>query len=321
MSWIASKIHQVPIEGIREYENNPRTHSDHQVEVLANAIREFGFTTPVLMRSDGSLVAGHGRVAAARIVGLKKLPAIYVDHLSDRQVKALIIADNKIATMGGWDMEKLANELSDLATQEYDLSLTGMNEQELDALLRDDLGVLPENFGQPQTIEVKAHERTVQPRTGLTDDDSVPDDFLRRVSRLGDVWILGDHRVMCGDSLNREHVAALMMGQVADMVFTDPPYNVKISGLGTSGLEGSIGSKHGEFVMASGEMDQNQFTEFLRQAFQNMVSYSKDGAIHYVCMDWRHVMEVLSASSVYGGPVATVGGGGERGSQTADCVE
>jgi hypothetical protein len=319
MSWIADKIHQVPIDGIREYENNPRTHSDHQVAVLVRAIEEFGFTTPVLMKSDGSLVAGHGRVMAARIVGLKKVPAIYVDHLSERQIRALVIADNKIASLGGWDISRLSEEISALADQEYDLSLTGMDEQELDAILKDDFDLLPDDFGQPQTIEVKAHERTVQPRTGLTDDDDTPDPVLQPVSRFGDVWILGDHRVMCGNGLDPEQVKALMLGKKADMVFTDPPYNVKISGIG-SGNVNSVISRHGEFVMASGEMNEQQFTEFLRTAFRNLVENSKDGAIHYVCMDWRHVREVLSAADTYDGRT-TLGEVNESGVEAARSLE
>lgn len=143
MNWKPKKIEQVSVGSIRAYENNARTHSPHQVELLASAIREFGFTTPLLMRSNGELVAGHGRLEAAKLLGMDKVPAIYIDHLSDRQLKALVISDNKIASLAGWNYDLLAKELSDLAEMEMDLGITGFNEHELDELLRGSHDLLP----------------------------------------------------------------------------------------------------------------------------------------------------------------------------------
>lgn len=305
------KIEYLAPSSLKAYEGNSRTHSELQVEQICASIREFGFVNPILVGDDNTVIAGHGRLMAAAQLELETVPVIRLSMLSDRQRRALVIADNKIAMNAGWDFAKLGDELSALVNEDFDLGLTGFNEQELDALLKDDVGILPDNWDQPERVEVSAHTRQVnQPTTeavsnGLTSDDQAPAATEQPVTQRGDVWILGDHRLVCGDSTNPEDVTVLMVGKKADMVFTDPPYNVKISKLGTSGNESSIGSLHGEFVMASGEMDESEFTEFLRKVFQNLVTSSKDGAIHYVCMDWRHMQEVLKASETYG----AVGGG------------
>lgn len=302
------------------YAMNARVHSEHQVELIARSIEEFGFVNPVLIDGSNTIIAGHGRLMAAARLGMDQVPVIMLDYLSERQRRALVLADNEIASKASWDMEKLSQELSALADDEYDLSVIGFDEQELDAILRDDAGILPEGFGQPSTITIPEHQRRTETvRNGLTDDDKQLQTPQQPTTRRGDVWILGNHRLVCGDSTNPDDVAILMRGEVADMVFTDPPYNVKISGIG-SGNENSVISKHGEFVMASGEMSEDEFTEFLRKVFNNMVASSRDGAIHYVCMDWRHMMEVLKASDAYGN-IRNGGGGVLAGSQTADRVE
>lgn len=300
------KIEYVSPSDLKAYENNSRTHSEIQIEQIANSIREFGFVNPILIGDDNTIIAGHGRLMAAKAMELESVPVIRLSGLSDRQRRALVIADNKIAMNAGWDFAKLGDELSQLVSEDFDLGLTGFNEQEIDALLKDDIGILPTEWGGPEKIEVSAHTRqptkTVPNETvakGLTDDEDRPEVSDKPVTQRGDVWLLGDHRLVCGDSTNPDDVSLLMIGKKADMVFTDPPYNVKISGLGVSDTETSIGSKHGEFVMASGEMDEEQFTEFLRSVFKNLVANSKDGAIHYVCMDWRHMLEVLHASDAY----------------------
>lgn len=311
------KIEYRNTEKVYPYANNARTHSDTQVEQIAASIKEFGFTNPVLIDESDTIIAGHGRVMAAKLLGLEKVPCIKLSNLSERQKRAYILADNKIALNSGWDFEKLSDELSLLAETEYDLSLTGFAEDELDALLKADSSILPDQFGQPERIQVSPHTRVVS--GGNTEDDHVPEspDTGASVSRVGDVWVLSSHRLMCGDSTNVQHVAALMAGKKADMVFTDPPYNVKISGIGSG--NNSVISSHGEFVMASGEMDQTEFTNFLKKIFTNLASNSKDGAIHFVCMDWRHMQEVLDASAAY----SQQGGGGEVlvGSQTANSLE
>lgn len=300
------KIEYVSPSNLKAYENNSRTHSEKQLAQICASIRDFGFVNPILIGDDNVIIAGHGRLMAAHELELETVPVIRLSDLSDRQRRALVIADNKIALNAGWDFSKLGDELSALIGEDFDLGLTGFDEQELDALLKDDIGILPDVWGQPETVTVSAHQRRVDNvSNGLRDDDEAPAPVQTPVTKRGDVFILGDHRLMCGDSTNPEDVTVLMVGKKADMVFTDPPYNVKISKLGVGGNEGSIGSLHGEFVMASGEMDEEEFTGFLRKVFSNLVDNSKDGSIHYVCMDWRHIQEVLKASETY----RTVGGG------------
>lgn len=321
MSFIAKNIEQVSITRIRPWERNPRTHSQHQIQLLANSIQEFGFTTPVLMKSDGTLVAGHGRVEAARVVGLASIPAIIVDHLSERQLRALVIADNKIASLSGWDFNKLSDEIAALADAEYNLAITGFDEQELDQLLRDDLDILPPPSFVNAPQETQQNEPQSKPlelvSNGKTADDTQVEVTNDPITNVGDVWQLGNHTLMCGDSTNPAHVSILMDGKIADMVFTDPPYNVKISELGGGNSEKSIGNTHSEFVMASGEMTEQEFTDFLKKVFVNLKSFSKDGAIHYICMDWRHMREMMDAGKIYDASTGVQ----IEGSQESDCLE
>lgn len=290
------------------YANNARVHTESQVNIIAKSIQEFGFNNPVLIDDMGNVIAGHGRILAAQKLDLKKVPCIVLSHLSDRQQRAYILADNKIALRSTWDMDKLSTELSDLVGMGFDLGLTGFDEGELDSILRSEI-IIPDFPVAPEP-PATAPEPTQTIRSevvtgGLTDDDVVPDNPNIPVSEHGDVWVLGDHKVMCGDSTDPNQVLVLMAGSKANMVFTDPPYNVKVSGLGAGSSENSIGKIHGEFLMGSGEMSEEQFTEFLRKVFDNLKANSNDGAIHYVCMDWRHMKEVLKASETY----TTVGGG------------
>jgi len=194
------KIEQVKIDALIPYARNSRTHSDAQVAQIAASIKEFGFTNPVLIDETGSIIAGHGRVMAARKLAITDVPSIRLTHLTDAQKKAYVIADNKLALNAGWDDEMLAVELSDLKDMGFDLDLTGFSTDEIEALLA------------PVGTE------------GLTDEDAVPDVPEAPVTVLGDVWLLGKHRVMCGDSTSIDAVEKLMDGQKADMVFTDPPY-------------------------------------------------------------------------------------------------
>lgn len=210
---------------LTEYKNNARTHSPHQVQTIAASIQEFGFVNPCLIDGKGGLIAGHGRREAALLLNLKEVPCIVVDYLSERQRQALILADNKIALQGGWDLEKLSDELSALSSAGFDLELTGFDEQELDALLRDDASILPEDFNQPEQIKVESHTR-VQSQEGQTEDNDIPEVAREIRSKTGDVWLLGKHRVMCGDSTKAEDVARLMNGKEATMIHADPPYGM-----------------------------------------------------------------------------------------------
>jgi DNA modification methylase len=197
-------IEQVKIDKLIPYCRNSRTHSDAQIAQIAGSIKEFGFTNPVLIDETGSIIAGHGRVLAARKLAITDVPSIRLTHLTDTQKKAYIIADNKLALNAGWDDEMLAVELLDLKDMGFDLDLTGFSPDEIEALLA------------PAGAE------------GLTDEDAVPEVPEAPVTVLGDVWLLGKHRVMCGDSTSIDAVEKLMDGQKADMVFTDPPYGMNL---------------------------------------------------------------------------------------------
>lgn len=211
------KIEQVKLDALIPYARNSRTHSDAQVAQIAASIKEFGFTNPVLIDETGSIIAGHGRVMAARKLAIADVPSIRLTHLTEAQKKAYVIADNKLALNAGWDDEMLAVELTDLKDMGFDLDLTGFSTDEIEALLA------------PTGTE------------GLTDEDAVPEVPEAPVTVLGDVWLLGKHRVMCGDSTSIDAVEKLMDGQKADMVFTDPPYGISIVSDG-----GKVGGKKNE---------------------------------------------------------------------------
>lgn len=197
------QIEMMAVADLVPYARNSRTHSDAQVAQIAASIREFGFTNPVLIDADGGIIAGHGRVLAARKLKIDTVPCIMLDHLTETQRRAYVIADNKLALNSGWDSELLAVELDELKLECFDLELTGFTLDEIDALT-------PEQIPE-----------------GLTDEDAVPEVQAEPVSKLGDVWLLGKHRVMCGDSTRIDSVEALMEGRKAQMVHTDPPYGVE----------------------------------------------------------------------------------------------
>lgn len=258
----------IPPDRLRPWARNARKHSKKQVRQIADSIREFGFTNPVLIDEDMTILAGHGRVEAAKLLGLETVPCLRLSEMTEAQKRAYVLADNKLALNAGWDDDLLAEELGALQELQFDVSLTGFSIPEVDALIE---GLAPEEPGDPA-------------------DDAPAADGPPRC-RPGDVWRLGPHRLVCGDALDPA-VADLLMGEErARMVFTDPPYNVPIDGH----VGGSGKTKHREFAMASGEMSSPQFTAFLETAFRNLAVHSLDGAIHFVCMDWRHMTEVLAA--------------------------
>ena len=267
-------IENLPIDQLRPFPRNARTHSRKQIRQIAESIRRFGFTNPVLIDGEDRILAGHGRVEAARELGMATAPCLRIDHLSSAEKRAYALADNKLALNAGWDEELSALELKELmeADIEFDVSVTGFSIAEVDQLVE---GLAPEEAGDPA-------------------DDRLPDPSeVAARCRLGDIWRLGPHRLVCGDLLDPLVVAALMDGEKAEMVFTDPPYNVAIEG-NVSGL-GKI--RHREFAMASGEMTRDQFASFLSSAFANLATHSSDGSIHFVCMDWRHMGEMLEAGA------------------------
>ena len=236
ISWLADKIEQWPTDKLVPYARNARTHSDSQVAQIAASIAEFGFTNPILAGSDGVIVAGHGRLAAAQKLGIAIVPVVILDHLTPTQRRALVIADNRIAENAGWDEAMLQVELADLQGDDFDLSLTGFDADALADLLA----------GEETTSD------------GQTDEDSVPDAGTS-ITRPGDVWLCGNHRVICGDSTDAGIYDALMADEIADMVFTDPPYNVdyantakdKMRGTDRPILNDNLGAGFHDFLLAA----------------------------------------------------------------------
>jgi DNA modification methylase len=257
-----------PTHSLRPYAGNARTHSPKQIRQIARSIERFGFNNPVLVDDDDQIIAGHGRVEAAKLLGLKTVPTVRLSHLSETERRAYILADNRLAEKAGWDNEILAIELQHLADTGFDVLLTGFEPAEVDFIF--------EGIG----------DESEQPENLVPDKPSGP-----AVSQLGDVWMLGKHILVCGDSTDAATYKLLMDDDQAEFVFTDPPYNVKIDGH-VSGL-GRF--KHREFAMASGEMSEGQFTTFLSSVYALLCKYSTDGSIHQICMDWRHMREMLAA--------------------------
>lgn len=269
-------IIQAP-EALKPRPRNPRTHSPAQLRQIVDSIRQFGFTSPVLVDADNVIIAGHGRWEAAKQLKLAGIPTLCLAHLSPAEVRAYVIADNQIALNAGWDEALLALELQELTTLDLDfeVTLTGFNLPQIDVLI--------------ESLQPSPAEPAPDPA------DQVPgiDRSRPAVTQVGDLWVLGSHRLYCGNSLEAASYTRLLGEERAQLVFTDPPYNVPIlghvSGLGVT--------QHAEFAMGSGEMSVAAFTEFLRSVFERLVAACVDGALQFVCMDWRHMAEVLAAGA------------------------
>ena len=250
---------------------NARTHPKRQVEQIIASMRKFGFTNPILVDPDGVIIAGHGRLLAAKAIGLAEVPTIELTGLNDAQRRALRLADNKIALGAGWDLDLLKLELGELSALEFgmDLAVTGFSSGELDILLS--------SKEDP-------------------DDDAIPPIPAEPRSRPGDIWRLGVHRIGCGDSRDLEFLHKVVGDSAAvDVAFLDPPYNVRISG------HANVTDRHREFAMASGEMTDEAFRAFLTQTLGAAARVSRDGAVHFICMDWRHMDDVCAVGrSIYG---------------------
>jgi DNA modification methylase len=270
------KVELRPANTLKPAARNARMHSEKQIEQVAASIRHFGFTNPIIIEADGTIVAGHARLEASKALGIVDVPTIQITHLTADEIRAYRLADNKIATNAEWDDEILRLEFEELVEIEarYDIETTGFSTTEIDLLL-----------------DVSPAEAKLEEQPTL-DRKEVPG-----VER-GDVWILGSHRLLCGDARDTASFDRLMDLELARMVFSDPPYNVKVDG-----HVGGLGrTKHAEFAMASGEMSRAQFTGFLQTVFANAAANSINGAIHYQCMDWRHVDEMMEAGrAVYSG--------------------
>ena len=257
------------IDRLLPYIRNARTHTDQQVAQVAASIREFGWTNPILVAADGTIIAGHARLAAARKLKMTEVPVIVLDHLTEAQRRALVLADNRLALDAGGDEEMLRVELASLQEDGFDLDIVGFTDEELEDLLRD-----PE-----------------ETRDGLTDEDAVPDENETAITVPGDVWVLGDHRLLCGDATSMDAIQTVLAGGLADMVFTDPPYNVDYVGKTAKKL--TIGND------ALG----GKFYDFLREACTNVLAVTK-GAI-YICMSSSELHTLFRAFTDAGGHWST----------------
>jgi DNA modification methylase len=246
---MAKHIEHWPLDRLIPYARNARTHSENQIAQIAASIREFGFTNPILVDTGDGIIAGHGRLLAARKLNLEKVPVIVLDHLTEAQKRAYIIADNKLAENASWDEEALQVELAELQQEGFNLDLIGFDDEELARLLA-------------------AQEAS----EGLTDEDAVPEITDTPVTVPRDLWILGNHRVLCGDATSANDIAKVMAGDTADLVFTDPPYNVDYQGYTEEHL-----------TIQNDKMTPEQFQLFLELTFRSYRAATKKGASLYVC--------------------------------------
>jgi DNA modification methylase len=270
LPWSAEML---PPRRLRPAQRNARTHSKKQIRQIADSIERFGVISPIVADDRGRIVAGHARAEAAKLIGLKHVPVIRLSHLNETEIRAYMLADNKLAEKAGWDREILAIELEELqiALPEIglDLAITGFDPGEVDAIKGD--------FGEDHLNPV----------------DQIPDLEDVTVARKGDLFVLSQHRLVVGDARDAQAYVHLMQSQVATMAFLDPPYNVRIDG--HVGGRGRV--KHREFACASGEMTSDQFIQFLQETLAQCGRHTIDGGITYVCMDWRHARELLEAGA------------------------
>lgn len=264
-----TQIGHLAIDQLIPDPKNARLHPAKHVRQLAQSIATFGFNVPVLIDAQRQIIAGHGRLLAAQHLGWTEVPTLTLEHLTPDQVRAYRIADNRLTDCSSWDERLLAEQLQVLsqADLDFDLEAIGFDLPEIDLRIQ---GLQESSDEEPETV---------------------PPSEPSAVTRLGDLWVLGSHRILCGDSLDAESYRSLLDGQAASMVFTDPPYNVPITGH----VSGNGAIQHPEFPMASGEMTAEGFTSFLSQALGHMKRSCSPGSLIYVCMDWRHLEELSTA--------------------------
>src|SRR5271169_5520759 len=249
-----------PLCDVKNNPRNARTHSKHQIRQIADSIREFGFTNPVLLDTTNTIIAGHGRVAAAKLLGISKVPTIRLENLTPEQIRAYMLADNRLAEKAGWDKSILAIELQHLLTidNDFEVTITGFDIPEIDLILQD----VGSNDDRDDVVEIG--------------------DIGTAICQPGDIWMLGKHRLSCGNALRRSSYAELMANRRAAAVFVDPPYNVPIDGH----VSGNGSVRHREFQMASGDMSEAEFVSFLTTSLRLLAQYSTSGSVHFICMDW-----------------------------------
>lgn len=266
------EVKSVDIDLLKSHPNNARTHSKKQLKMIASSISKFGFVSPVIATSDNVIIAGHGRVEAAKIAGITDVPVVHFAHNDPDMIRAYMLADNQLAAKAGWDFDMLVEELQHLQRVEFEVEDLGFEVPELDLLFERD----------------SARKADPGPEDEVPAASEGP-----AVSQIGDVWLLGPHRLVVGNSLEASTFSTLMQTDKAAMVLTDPPYNVPIAG-NVSGLGKKV---HGEFAFASGEMTSPEFTGFLKTFLEHANRHTNDGALSYVFMDWRHIAELLAAAA------------------------
>jgi DNA modification methylase len=265
-------VSMLAVSSIQPDLRNPRQHSDKHVRQIAKSIEAFGFNVPLLIDGENKLVAGHGRLMAVKHLGWTEVPCIRLEHLTPDQAKAFLIADNRLTDISTWDEKLLTEQLKELADVEldFDIEAIGFDLPEIDLRIQG----LDEAIDEAEEVELPATDAIA-------------------ITRPGDLWQLGPHRILCGDALDPASYDQLLEGAKASLVFTDPPYNVPIAGH----VSGNGTIRHREFEMASGEMDEAAFTQFLSQICDLLAQNSTSGSLHYICMDWRHLRELLTAGA------------------------
>jgi DNA modification methylase len=265
------RVEHIAPSTLRSSPRNPRTHSPQQIKKIAASIRKFGFVNPILIDENNRILSGHGRVEAARQLSLSTVPALRYSHLSEAEKNAYVIADNRLGELAGWDRDLLRLELGELIIHapDLDLTLTGFEIGEIDRIVFDD-AESPTDDTQAENVPEIA--------------DGPP------VTRPGDLWLIGEHRIFCGDARQLSPYRALLTNGKAGMVFTDPPYNVAIQGH----ARGLGRQRFSEFAMASGEMSQREYERFMRCWINRAAQFSRGGCLHFIFSDWRHIRDVLN---------------------------
>ncbi|MET0182184.1 MAG: DNA methyltransferase [Caulobacterales bacterium] len=264
------RVEYVPIEALTPHPRNARTHSKRQISKLAEAIHHFGWASPLVVDETGLILAGHGRLLAAQKLKLSEVPIIRLANMTEADKRAFMLADNKIAADAGWDPDLLALELEELSALDIEIELTGFEIAAIDAIIE--------------------RRDASDPAASAGPEDDAPERPSRAVTRSGDLWRCGRHLVLCGDARDTAGLARLLDGEHADLVFTDPPYNVPVAG------HVRVARGHRDFEMAVGEMSAAEFKRFLEDTLGQAAQACKDGAVIFVCMDWRHAGELIAAA-------------------------
>ncbi|MCW5680007.1 MAG: site-specific DNA-methyltransferase [Xanthobacteraceae bacterium] len=264
---VSQQVEHKPVSKLTRLPNSPRVHSIRQIKLLKRSIELFGFVNPILIDTKCRVIAGWGRVLAAQALQLREVPTLRIHHLNEDELRAYVIADNRLADKGGWDRELLALELQGLNEIGFDIEAIGFENAELDIIL----------------------EEAKEARGGDSAEDRLFEISNSVITQPNDLWSCGRHKLLCGDAREAEAYKRILGSDKAALVITDPPYNVQIKG----NVSGLGRHQHAEFAMASGEMTSTEFSSFLSAAIEKLIAYSEDGSVHFIFMDWRHIQEMM----------------------------